>query len=129
MPNKPLYPVQTLEAGKATTLASVRLAFRTWGLQLPSSGIAFGPHYIVSRSASGVSTHERGRNITRKLQTSVLNPVLGKVFKTICLFCLFGSNVVASLSRALLVDALGETTLLGKPPHRVKVSFIEEELR
>ena len=47
-------------------LTSVRLAFRTWGLQLPISGITFGPHYIVSRSASGVSTHERSSNLTRK---------------------------------------------------------------
>ena len=51
-------------------LTSVRLAFRTWGLQLPLSGIAFGPRYIVSRSAFGVSTHERGRNLTRKGQSN-----------------------------------------------------------
>ena len=39
-----------------------------------------------------------------------LYPVLGKVLKKICLFCLFGSNVVALLRRALLVDALCETS-------------------
>ena len=41
----------------------------------------------------------------KQQQTSALNPFLGKVFKKICLFC---SNVIASLWRALLVDALGE---------------------
>ena len=40
--------------------------------------------------------------------------------------CLFLSDVVASLRRALLVNALGgKTSWLDKPPHRVKVGFIE----
>ena len=32
--------------------------------------IAFGPQYIVSRPASGLYTHERGRNLTRKGQSN-----------------------------------------------------------
>ena len=31
-------------------LTSVRLAFRTWDLHSPLTGVAFGTHYIVSRS-------------------------------------------------------------------------------
>ena len=38
---------------------------------------------------------------------------------------LFYSNVVASLRRAFLVDAMVETSYLDKPPHHVKLSFIE----
>ena len=40
-------------------------------------------------------------------------------------FCLLHSKVVVSLQRALLADALGETSSLYKPPHHVKVGFIE----
>ena len=47
-------------------LTSVCLALKTWGPQLQLSDIAFGPRYIVSRSASGFSTHERDCNLTRK---------------------------------------------------------------
>ena len=32
-------------------LTSIHLAFRTWGLHSPLAGVAFGTHYIVSRSA------------------------------------------------------------------------------
>ena len=47
----------------------------------------------------------------KQQQTSVLNPVLGKVLE-MCLFC---SNIVASLGRTLLVEALSETSKLDKP--------------
>ena len=40
--------------------------------------------------------------------------------------CLYLPDVVASLRRALLVNALGvKTSWLDKPPHRFKVGFIE----
>ena len=42
------------------------LLSKTWGLHLLLSGIAFGPHYIVSRSAYCVRMHARGRNLIRK---------------------------------------------------------------
>ena len=32
-------------------LTNIHLAFRTWGLRSPLAGVAFGTHYIVSRSA------------------------------------------------------------------------------
>ena len=38
-------------SGHSHELTSVRLAFRTWGLHSPLTGVAFGTHYIVSRSA------------------------------------------------------------------------------
>lgn len=41
---------------------------------------------------------------------------------------LFSSKVLASLRRALFVDALDETTLLDKPLSHVEVGFIEESL-
>ena len=44
----------------------VRLAFKTWGLHSPLSGVTFGPHYIVSRCAFGVCTHKRRCNLTMK---------------------------------------------------------------
>ena len=56
-----------------------------------------------------------------------MNPVLGKILKKISLFCLFSSNIVASLQWALLADPLGETSKLDKPPHCAKVGFIEGE--
>ena len=56
------------------------------------------------------------------MQTLVLNPDLGKVLKKIGLFC---SNAVASLRQAFLVDELVETSQLDKPPHHIKVGFIE----
>ena len=37
------------------------------------------------------------------------------------------SDVDASLRRAPLIDALAKTSWLDKPPHRVKVGFIEGE--
>ena len=43
---------------------------KTWGLQLPLSGIAFGSRYIVSRSTYCVITLERGRNPTRKSESN-----------------------------------------------------------
>ena len=42
------------------------VSLRRWYLQLTLLGIALGPRYIVSRSASGACTHERGHNLTRK---------------------------------------------------------------
>ena len=51
-----------------------------------------------------------------------MNQVLGISIKKICLSLL---NVIASLRRALLVDALGETSWLDKPPRHVNVGFIE----
>ena len=53
-----------------------------------------------------------------------MNPPLGKLLKRIRLF---SSNVAVSLRRALLVDALFETSQLRKPHHRVKVGLIEGE--
>ena len=51
-----------------------------------------------------------------------MNQVLDISLEKICLFLL---KVVASLPRHLLVDALGKTSWLDKPPHHVKVGFIE----
>ena len=48
--------------------AKLDLTFKLWGLQLPLSDIRFVPRYIVSCSASCVSTHERGCILTRKYQ-------------------------------------------------------------
>ena len=45
-----------------------------------------------------------------------------KVYKKICFFCL---NVVASLQRAIRIDALVETFKLDKPPLRDKARFIK----
>ena len=53
-----------------------------------------------------------------------MNPLLGKLLKRIRLFC---TNVAVSLRRALLFDALFETSQLRKPHHRVKVGLIEGE--
>ena len=38
-------------SGHSHDLTSIRLAFRTQGLHSPLTGVAFGTHYIVSRSA------------------------------------------------------------------------------
>ena len=38
-------------SGHSHDLTSIRLAFRTLGLHSPLTGVAFGTHYIVSRSA------------------------------------------------------------------------------
>ena len=92
-----------IRSGQNHDLTSVRLAFRMRVLQLPLWGIVFSTRYIVSRSASGGNTHMRGCNLNR-------NPVLGKVLKKTRLFCLFGLNVAELLRRALLGDAVGETS-------------------
>ena len=44
-----------------------------------------------------------------------MNPVLCRVLIKICMFYLFGSNVVASLWQAFLFDALGDPSYLDKP--------------
>ena len=44
----------------------VCLAFKPWVLHPPLSGIAFKPHYILSRFAYCISTHKRGLSLTRK---------------------------------------------------------------
>ena len=54
-----------------------------------------------------------------------MNRVCRTGIKEICLFC---SNVVTSLRRALFIDALSENCLLNKLPHHFKVGFIEWEL-
>ena len=51
-----------------------------------------------------------------------MNQVFGISIVKICLFL---SNLVASFRRVLLVDALGEISWLGKPPHHVKVGIID----
>ena len=98
-------------SGQSHDLNSVRLAFKTYSLHLPLSGIALAPHYIVSLSTYGVrhSRESSQCNCERLelLQTLVLNPLFGKVLKKIHLLC---SNVIASLRRSLLVDALLETS-------------------
>ena len=38
-------------SGHSHDLTSIRLAFRTQGLHSPSTGVTFGTHYIVNRSA------------------------------------------------------------------------------
>ena len=52
--------------GQGHDLTSARLAFRTWGLQLPLADVPFSTHYIVSQSAFRPDTHERFRNLSRK---------------------------------------------------------------
>ena len=42
---------------------------------------------------------------------------------------LFWSNVVVSLQRTLHADAPGDTSSLDKPPHNLKVGFIEVDYR
>ena len=39
------------KSGHNHDLTSTHLAFRTWDLHSPLTGVAFGTHYIVSRSA------------------------------------------------------------------------------
>ena len=56
------------------------------------------------------------------LNSSTLNQVLGISIKKICLSL---SDVVVSLRRALLVEALGEISWLDKPTHHVKVGFMK----
>ena len=51
-----------------------------------------------------------------------MNPVLDKVWYKIRLF---SSNIVASLRPAIAVAVLIESSYLDKPPHHVKVGFIE----
>ena len=51
-----------------------------------------------------------------------MNQVFGISIDKICFFL---SNLVASFRRVLLVDALGEISWLGKPPHHVKVGIID----
>ena len=46
-------------SGHSNDLTSIRLAFRTQGLHSPLTGVAFGTHFIVSRSAF-VSALTRG---------------------------------------------------------------------
>ena len=44
-------------SGQSHDLSSVRLAFRTWGLHAPLTGVAFPTHYILSQSA--FTSHSR----------------------------------------------------------------------
>ena len=73
---------------------------------------------VVSALARVVAIWLGKANATKTL---VLNPVLRKKLEKIRLVCLFGSNVVASLWLAFLVDPLGENTKLDKLPHHAKV--------
>ena len=64
----------------------------------------------------------RSNGVRKQELTSVLNAGLGKVQEKIRLFC---SNRVASFRRSLLVDVLGETSLLDQSLHHVKEGCIE----
>ena len=44
----------------------VCLAFKPWVLHRPLLGIAFKPHYILSRFVYCTNTHKRGLSLTRK---------------------------------------------------------------
>ena len=103
-------------------LTSVRLTFIN--IRPSFTIIRFRPHSAQYREPIyfWCQGREGSQYNYERLQISALNPVLGKVLKKMCLLC---SNVVASLRRALLVDALFETSWLDKPPHSVKVGLIE----
>ena len=68
------------------------------------------------------------------IKISSKRPIVDSVYngtETISFLGLKSGNlflVVASLQRALLVNALCETSWLDKPPHHIKVGFIEGDL-